>query len=534
MIVSHKAPRCVITVYALAVGEYNDIIGEMSKLKNLDSSSWESLIRSGQGNKLRAEIIKLQESKFSRLDTLKLANFSRRVGLPQISIKLLKPLVRSNTGLNNKASSEEKAEYSAALIREGVVGEGLKILNSITDKKEYPESMLYSAFGLFTRWDYEASIPLLKEYVELTQNEYQRILGHINLVASLIFTKKFKEANSLLQKLVQQTQQEQFKLSHSYCLELYGQYYLQLKDFEMARNYFQKAGALSANSATSMPFLVRKWLAITDLLASKSKVSSSNTEVKQIEAIKAEALNFSDYETVRTCDLHLAIYLKDKNLAKHVYFGSSHRKFRENVAEQIQHFTDIPEQYDQLLSDKPAGSKNIRCFDMHEAKELDSDINLKNGQAMHRVFKIISSDFYKPVRATEIFSLAFPNEYFDQSVSINRVHQIIKRLREWLDEHDVPIEIIENNNSYRIQNTEPYLIRWFDKQQVLGNNFHLNKLHKKFKNNLFKLSDASDFLDMPSRSTSRLIQKAVGDGAIEQVGGGASTKYRIIEKNLNL
>lgn len=507
----------------------------MSKLKNLDSSAWESLIRSGQGSKLRTEIIELQDSKFSRTDTLRLANVARRVGLPQISIKLLRPLVRSNTGLNNKASAEEKAEYAAALIREGVVGEGLKILNSITDKTLYPESLLYSAFGLFTRWDYEASIPLLTEYVKLTQNEYQRILGHINLVASLIFTKKFKEANVLLKKLVQQTEQEQFKLSHSYCLELYGQYYLQLKDFDMARNYFKKAGALSANSATSMPFLVRKWLAITDLLAANKscKATPTSLEIKQLESIKAEALNFSDFETVRTCDLHIAIYLQDKNLAKHVYFGSSHRKFRENVAAQITHFTDIPEQYDQILLSPPKSAKKVRYFDMHAAKELEGRAQLKNGQAMHRVFKIISSDFYKPVRATEIFALAFPNEYFDQTVSINRVHQIIKRLRLWLVSSNIPLEIIENNNSYKIQSTEPYHIRWFDKQQVFGNSFHLNKLHKKFKNNLFKLQEASLFLEMPSRSTSRLIQKAVLDGAIEQVGGGASTKYRIIQQHLN-
>lgn len=500
----------------------------MSKLKDLDSSTWENLIRSGQGNKLKAEIIKLQDSKFSRSDTLKLANFSRRVGLPQISIKVLKPLVRSNTGLNNKASAEEKSEYAAALIREGVVGEGLKILNSITDKAVYPESLLYTAFGLFTRWDYEASIPLLTEYVKLTSNEYQRILGHINLVASLIFTKKFKEANVLLKNLIQQTQQEQFKLSHSYCLELYGQYYLQLKDFTMARTYFNKAGTLSANSATNMPFLARKWLAITDLMAS----TKSKAEIQQLEAIKTEAQNFSDFETVRTCDLHLAIYLKDKELAKHVYFGSPHRKFRENVAQQILHFSDIPEQFQQILLSPTGVSKKIRCFDIHAAKELETDIELKNGQAMHRVLKVISSDFYKPVRATEIFSLAFPNEYFDQTVSINRVHQIIKRLRQWLITSSIPLEIIENNNSYKIQSTAPYSILWFDKQQVFGNSFHLNKLHKKFRNNLFKLQEASLFLDMPSRSTSRIMQKAVLDGAIEQVGGGASTKYRIKEKNL--
>ena len=503
----------------------------MTKLASINFDEWEQLVRSGRGGQIREHILKIQDSKLSRNDTLKVANYARRVGLSLVSINLLRAFVRSDAGINNKASNDEKSEYAAALIREGVVGEGLKILRDV-DTSAYPESLLYSAFGLFTRWDYEASIPLLQKYVKLTGSEYQKILGHINLVAALIFTKNLDQADVLLARLIQQTQKEQYKLSHSYCLELYGQYYLQQKDYKKARNYFNKAGALSANSATSMPFLVRKWLAITDLIeaSASGKKDLSAKDIKQFNLIKDEALKIKDFETVRTCDLHLAICKRDKNLAKHVYFGSAHRKFRENVAVQISHFTEIPEQYDQIL---PSNNNNTlvknetRCFDMHQGSEIAGSVKLKNNQAMHRVFQIIASDFYKPVRATEIFSLAFPNEYFDQSVSINRVHQVVKRLRIWLTESEVPLQIIENKNTYRIQNTSSYKIRWTDRQQTFEKNFLVNKLFKKFKNDTFKLQEAASYLEMPSRSASRALKKAIDESLIELVGGGSTSCYKI-------
>lgn len=506
----------------------------MAKLKELTANNWEQKIRSGQGGLLRSEILKIQDSKFSRKDTLKLANYARRVGLPRISLKLLRPFVRLQTGLNNNATPAEKSEYAGALIREGIVGEGLKILNSIDDKTIYPESMLYYSFGLFTRWDYEAAVPFLEKYVANAPNEYQKIMGNVNLAASLLFVKKYEDAEYLLKNLTRQTKKDEFRLSHSYCLELFGQYYLQLKEYKMARDYFKKAASLSANSATSMPFLSRKWLAITALMESAHKNPSarSGSELQDLKSIKVEALKISDYETVRTCDLHLAVCKRDKELAKHVYFGSPHRKFRENVAEQISIFCDIPEQYNQSFENKPASKTKVRCFDMHEAKEINSEIYLKNGQAMHRVLQTIASDFYKPVRATEIFSLAFPNEYYDPTVSINRVHQVIKRLRRWLSESVVPLKIIEDNNSYQVIGSEQYLIRWTDRQQVFDADYRLNQLNKKFRNNLFNLHDAGVHLNMPARSVSRLLKNAIENGLIRQEGAGPQTKYRIIEKTL--
>lgn len=512
---------------------YNDTIGEMSKLNGLNFDDWEQLIRSGRGGQVREQIAKVKDAKLSRNETLKVANYARRVGLASVAINLLRAFVRTDVGIKNNASSEEKSEYAAALIREGVVGEGLKLLKDV-DATAYPEALLYSSFGLFTRWDYEASLPLLQKYVKLAPNDYQRILGNINLVASLIFTKNLDEADDLLKKLINQTQQEQFRLSHSYCLELYGQFYIQQKDYKKAREYFNRAGSLSANSATSMPFLSRKWLAITDLLEASDlrKNALSAKDLKQFYSVKEEALRIKDFETVRTCDLHLAVCKHDKALAKHVYFGSAHRKFRESVAAQVSHFTDIPEHYDQIFGglDRLNSKDQINYFDMHEGAEVDGEAKLKNNQAMHRVFQIIASDFYKPVRATEIFSLAFPNEYFDQSVSINRVHQVVKRLRVWLEESEVPLRIVEHANTYKIESESAYAIRWTDRQQVFEKNYIVNKLQKEFKNKLFKLNDAALSLNMPSRSASRVIKKAIDEGYIERSGGGHATLYKIKSK----
>src|SRR5687768_4925600 len=93
-------------------------------------------IRQGRLSAARMRIRAVGTKTLKRNARLKLAQLSRRAGLPSLSLRLLAPFVRPKRILLEPASQAEKAEYAAALIDVGAVNEGLKLLESIDTKKE--------------------------------------------------------------------------------------------------------------------------------------------------------------------------------------------------------------------------------------------------------------------------------------------------------------------------------------------------------------------------------------------------------------
>lgn len=456
---------------------------------------------------------------------------ARRVGLPFITLNYLKAIVRPPDGSHSFANAEEKSEYACALIKEGLVAEGLKILSTV-NPQEFPDALLYTCFGLFTRWDYESAEPKLKLYLKQNITNYQKLVGQTNLIAALVFLNKTDEAQYYLNDLLTKTSQIEYKLIHSYGLELSGQCQIEQKNYSKAEEFFMAAGNYSAQSSTSTPFMVRKWLAITELLKSSRHNLSKDINIYKIQN---EAIKLNDWETVRSCDLHLAICTEDSELIQKVYFGTPHHKLRLKIKSKAHSFFQMPEYYNQIITNTDCVDLNSsRSFDIENAIEIESSTKLKQGFVLHRLLKVIAADFYKPIRANEIFSLVFTSEYFDPVVSVNRVHQAIKRLRIWLETHNIPIEITENQNTYKLTSPSKYILRWPQTHQSLTKDEYSNNVLKKhFTNQVFSTKEASRALQVSERTASRILKNAATDGLVEIHGSGPNTKYKFLLHTLS-
>ncbi|MGZ3691416.1 MAG: hypothetical protein ACXVAX_07930, partial [Pseudobdellovibrio sp.] len=382
-------------------------------------------------------------------------------------------------------------------------------------------SLLYLSFGLFTRWDYESAEPHLRLYLKQNISRYQSLVGRTNLIAALIFLSKIDEAQILLKDLLSLTAESEYHLLHSFALELLGQCEVEKKEYKAAKKYFSEAGKGSKNSSTSTPFMVRKWLSIVELLEQNNP--------NAVCRIQEEASELQDWETLRSCDLQIALATQNSELLQKVYFGTPHYKFREKVKVKSEHFYSINNSFDRIYKNDDVPG-DLRIFDIEAASEIGSDIKLKKGQTLHRLLKVISADFYKPVRAAEIFSLVFPNEYFDPEISINRVHQAIKRLRNWIKAGSIPLEIVEKNNTYKLVGTSHYAIRWpkentdFSKARI-----NLNGFAKHFSGRDFNVREVSQMLNIPERSAFRLVKSAVEAGYLKVIGSGPRTRYCLID-----
>ena len=122
-----------------------------------DLAAIEDSIRRGDLKTARGELRRLCARRVPRTEAAPLANLAYRAGLPELGLRLLGRIVRPPPRVATRATAAEKAEYAVCLIRLGASEEARWLLDEI-DEREYPPSLLYRAFALASRWDYEATL----------------------------------------------------------------------------------------------------------------------------------------------------------------------------------------------------------------------------------------------------------------------------------------------------------------------------------------------------------------------------------------
>jgi hypothetical protein len=157
-----------------------------------------------------------------------------------------------------------------------------------------------------------------------------------------------------------------------------------------------------------------------------------------------------------------------------------------------------------------------------------SGSQLSPGQLVHRLLRILATDFYRPFRPAYLSSQLFPGEYFNPRTSIDRVHKALRRLRQWLKAHRVPLEVSEEEGCYRLRSSKPLVLRTT-----------LEPIPATGLEGLFQLLEKSVAMDLVlsalemekrlgvSRATvHRLIQWGMESSKLEAIGSGSAVRYK--------
>lgn len=470
-------------------------------------------IRAGRIGKAAKLLHQLNTSQVGREWKLPLAKMCRRSGQIGVGLRLLTPLVLSQAHkLLSTATDEEMAEYAVLLQRHGSVGEALRLLERIPAEK-VPESLLFRAFCHFNSWRYQAAIPLLERYLSSIDQDYPRLVGHVNLAAALAMCRMHDRALATLAKALEEARRGEHRRLEANCLELRAQVFIQMGMFAKAREDLELGVRLLDSASVHDTMFLSKWAAVIEAETSRN--------IAPLERMREEASSRRLWETVREADLQILKVEFDTVLHEKLVFGTPFESYRERVA--------IETGVNLLVQHTVIGDGQVPCLDVFSG-DFQGGADLKPGSKNHQLIEILSRDLYRPAKVGGLFAGLFPGEYFDIFSSPDRVHQILRRTRAWLKKSKTPLAIEEWQGFYSMKVQKGMALKLpLHRQRASWFEVHLQKLYQEYHaGEILPAEVVRGTLKFTEAEYKRFIKWALEEKKFAKVGGGRSTSYRLL------
>lgn len=484
----------------------------MLELKN----KLEDLIRRGQFAEVERQFNSLQLNKIVRSEACAMATIARRINRPRLVLRILGPIVRTEEQLSRPPSASEKMEYADALRRLGAVEEAHQILSEI-DSVENPQVFLHRAFCNFNQWRYAESIPLLNQYISsLEVNSYPYLVAQVNLAAAIVFEERIEEAHHLLQYLRTQTQVQNHVLLNAHSLELSAQVCLLENNWKMAAQHLEAAAPILRKAGKFQHLLLRKWQAVTDSLQAQQISPKLRNVLKMAQRIH-------HWETWRDCEYQMIRISHDPQMTQNLYFGTPFQSFRRRIQKIMAADFSWPDDFVWTQNQKPTIILDVASGRFHGKGGPEA---LRPAGTLHRLLISLSEDLYVPQSTLSLFSKMFPGELINPITSANRVHQVVKRLRKWMEPFHQSFEIEEVAGGYRFRligasglrvslhtvNVQSQVLIWNQFREACGRAS-------------FPLSEFARVLGISNSKAQGLVRWALQQKLIQKKGQSSATIY---------
>lgn len=497
---------------------------DYDNLKEIDDR-----IRQGEIASLKQEFKRLNCAKIPRKARAPLANFARRIGLLDLSVRILNRVIRSEVPVHPAPKAEEICEYGFSLVRIGAKEEGISLLRS-REAREFNRSWLYEAFALISQWDYAGSIPRLQEFIQRCEDRdsYQQLVAKVNLVAAYAYIGNAEEAMALGERALIQAEIERSNMLKVSLLIYLAELSLQLGNERASNNYIEKARTLPTREIDHL--FCDTLRAIYLLQEGKLPLIDGLAKLDEVEDW---ARRKNHWNTVRRCDKYRGIYTKNTDLLIRNYFGTPYTSFREDILKESKGILTLPESV--MINLIPNAKEKGKCkgergidYGTGEAIGLKG-ITLKPDQLIHRMFQSLCSDLYAPIPVADLHFKLYPGEFFNPDSSYNRVYNAIYLLREWITEYKLPLKIEQLDGNYRMTAKKDFCILRRPGDDSFGKNELQGKLQvfvSAFGEEVFSAPEAAKKLDLNLRKVQRILKEACETGQVEASGGSKNRRYR--------
>lgn len=144
---------------------------------------------------------------------------------------------------------------------------------------------------------------------------------------------------------------------------------------------------------------------------------------------------------------------------------------------------------------------------------------------LKRLFFILTREFYRPLRTTEIFSFVYEDEFYNPKSGPEKMHKIIARARRWLDAAAYPIEIHAYRNAFRLHFTKPVQLLLHEKLRPMARSVPVpESLRQK---SSFTSREWARENDVSARTARRQLLTLARAGRIKSVIRGPKTIYSL-------
>lgn len=468
----------------------------------------ENLIRTGQSSAALEKLLSITRSRIPDPLRISLSKIARRAGNGFLAIKIMRPRVRQDGRKAMTASQKEITEYAAALIFVGSTNEAQKLLKKV-DSDQVPEKLLYEAFAYFSQWNYRAAIPGLRKFIRNRSiDKYQSLVAQVNLSAAELLTNQEDRAWKRLKKIIEPLKKQNAKLLLQNINELQIQYAVLVENWELMDELIKSTSDLNIDKDSIYSFYRKKWFLVSRL---------KRAPPEELKKILTEFIDFQNqayskgfWEVVRDCDYQIHRVTRSEAYHWKLWFGTSYESYRKKIESDFPQFKKAPQEW--MWLPKP------------NAPRTDSIIDLNNLGITGKPYQLLIalfSDLYRPQSIGELFEQLYPGEYFDPKSSLQRIDQLIFRLRKILVYKNISLKIDVQNYEYKIKTDCPVLLRRQQRHPII---LQLQSIFSKKK--IIKNSDICTVLKISRRSATRLMQQAEEEGYVKKLGSAAHTAYK--------
>lgn len=488
------------------------------------SQELDQLVKQGKTAEVRSRLQRKLPPKLPRGQLKSLASICRRVGLANRGVVLLNRVVRGTGSQAPNPTQEEVVEYATCLVHAGAPEEALELLEGISGD-EYPAAMMAEVFARVARWNYGPTIPILERYLDHSEPEpYQKLVAKANLGAAHLALGQYETAAKLLGPLELATRKGGYALLQGSTIQLLAQSQLFLGEWDQADESLDRALRLFSRTGGVQVLLVNKWKVFMELLREGYCASSA----RKLRDLRKRAEELSQWETLRECDRFEATAKRDELLLTHLYYGTEWDPYRKRILASFGSRLKIPGEYEWVLK----GGKTSARLQVWDGAWEGTGAQPKPNQGIHRFIQVLSRDFYRPLRLPELHSRLFPDEYYNPFTSPKRVHRLLGRLRQWLEEQEVPLEVLHEGDRYRWKPTGPIALGL--KDPTVEMDPRLEWLRTRFADRPFSSAELSEQMGQSRATAQRLLNDFHGRGLVERVRGGRKTQYRLVVEELVL
>ena len=489
-----------------------------------DCQALEDQIRTGQIAKARASLEKIGSGQVPRDLAAKLAELCRRAGLFTQSIRTLGKIVRPERALDKPATPRELAEYGFALVKIGAVEEGKEILSQVDTAKE-PIAAYYLALSLFPDWNYGLAVPRLEKYVaDSDPDAYYTLVAQVNLASAYLQVGDTKKAAALLEEGLKTSERNGHRLLNANFLELSAQLSLKNEKFDRAIDLLQQSSTILSASGLFDELFVRKWLCLVEAYRAPGSAST----IAALHQMRTQAAELGHWETLRDLDYHAAYIQQDAALFHHLFHGTPQKAYREHLKNVFTQLPAPPTEYDWVLK---AGD-GAPCLDVQQATLDGALTGLKTGQLLHKLLVELTGDFYRPARIPTLATKLFEGQYYDPNTTPNRLHQIVVRLRRWLESAEIGLEVEEIGGSYRLKAANPLILKVSSGEAAAlpkidtTSRKKLLALQQSIGAKEFSIKDVSDSLECSPSTALRVVNAGLNGGLLDRTNQEKPPLYR--------